>query len=178
MCRLSGVIGVTTAGTAVTSRAAPTRRASSTSSPARTAAAFPMTLSAMATMTAGMNLMSWSTCAIPQHPPAPPASSDVTMDTVSPWARCATGTMTVLTTATRRDAVRVDFLLLTISFKLYNSFSVCLLLGVSYQMHSFFKKDVKKVGWQLGWQLVQQSNYRTAVLHVILILASKCKDCI
>lgn len=79
----SGVIGVMTVGTAVTSRAAPTSRASNTSSPVRTAAVCPMTLSVMETMTVGTNLMSWSTCASHHHPPAPLDSSDVTMDTVS-----------------------------------------------------------------------------------------------
>lgn len=101
----SGVIDVTTVGTAVMSRAAHTRRANNTSSPARTAAACRMTLSATATTTVVTSLMSWSTCAARQHPPAPPQSSDVKMDTASPRARCATGTMTALTTATRRDAV-------------------------------------------------------------------------
>lgn len=78
-----GAIDATTVGTAVMSRAAPTRHASSTSSPARTAAAYPTTLSVMATMTVVMSPMSWSTCAAHQHPPALLGSSDVTMDTVS-----------------------------------------------------------------------------------------------
>lgn len=78
----SDAIGVTTAAMAVTSRAAPTRHASNTSSPARMAGAYPATLYAMETMTVGMSLMSWNTCATHQHPPALLESSDVTMDTV------------------------------------------------------------------------------------------------
>lgn len=77
-----GAIDVTTVATAAMSRAAPTRRASSTSSPARMAGAFPRTLCAMETTTVGMSLTSWSTRATHQHPPALLETSDATMDTV------------------------------------------------------------------------------------------------
>lgn len=101
----SGAIVVMTAGTAVMSGAAPTSPASNTNSPARMAAAYPMTLSAMVTMTVAMSLTSWSTCATHQHQPVPLRSLDVTMDTVYLRARCATGMTTAPTTVTRRDAV-------------------------------------------------------------------------
>lgn len=138
----SGVIGVMTVGIVVTSRAALTSPASNTSSPAKMAAACPMTLSVMGTMTVGTSLMNWSTCASHHHPPALLDSSDVTMDTVSLWARCATGVMTALTTATRRDVVSAtlmkeffrivqEFLSRIRSFPFFSSLSVCLQLSFS-----------------------------------------------
>lgn len=83
-CLKLDVIDVTTVVMAVTSRAAPTRRASSTSSPVRMADVCPVILYVMGTMTAETSLMNWSTCATRQHPHALLESSDVTMDTVSP----------------------------------------------------------------------------------------------
>lgn len=81
----SGVTGGMTVGTAVTSRAAPIRPASSTSSPVRTDAACHATLSAMVTMTAETSPTSWTTCVGLLPPLARPDSSGVTTAIASPW---------------------------------------------------------------------------------------------
>lgn len=182
LCLLkSGAIGVTIAGTAVTSRAAPTSRVSSTSSPARTAAACPTTLSATATTTAGMSLTSWSTCATHRHPPAPPESSGVTTDTVSPWARCATGATTALTTAMRRDAVSVRRSI----YNIYNNillpfqFLQCFSGWCMLPLGEMSKKCLRLCGErQINTTTTcHQPNYRTVLLPAILIIIGKYKCC-
>lgn len=104
---LLGVTVVMIVETAVMSRAAPISHANSISSPVRTAAASHVISSVTGTMTAGMNLMSWITCAGLQRPPALPETSGVTMETAYRSARCVTGTTTATTTVMRKAVVSV-----------------------------------------------------------------------
>lgn len=80
-----GAIGVMTAVTTVTRGAAPTRPATTISSPARTGDASQSSSSATRTTTVETGRTSRSTCATPQNPHAPLISSAVTTGTALTW---------------------------------------------------------------------------------------------